>query len=65
MQLSKFGKYKYIDKHLFNYRWHDRNTIKQRDKMVKLTENTIELEKEYAYKFGFEDAYNQFFDDED
>ena len=51
LQLSKYGKYKYIDKHLFNYRLHRNNTSKQRELMIKLTNSTLELEKEYASKF--------------
>lgn len=33
LQLSKIGKYKYIDEVLFSYRWHDNNTAKRRDYM--------------------------------
>lgn len=31
LQLSKYCKYKYIDRVLFRYRWHDSNTIKNTD----------------------------------
>ena len=60
LQLSKFGKYKYIDKHLFNYRCHKKNTIKNRDSIIQLTKNTIELEKEYAYKFGYQELFDAY-----
>lgn len=33
LQLSKIGKYKYIDEILFSYRWHDNNTVKRKDYM--------------------------------
>tara|TARA_A100001035_G_C27393551_1_gene325372 strand:- start:2 stop:547 length:546 start_codon:yes stop_codon:yes gene_type:complete len=57
LQLSKFGKYKYIDKHLYNYRCHKENFSKKKDQMLYLTEVTIKMEKKYAKKFGFEKTY--------
>jgi alpha-1,3-rhamnosyltransferase len=57
LQLSKFGKFKYIDKHLYNYRCHKENLSKNKDKMLFLSELTIKIEKDYAKKFGFEKTY--------
>lgn len=58
LQLSKYGKYKFIDRPLFYYRWHDKNTIKQRDKMTKAAKTTFLLEKEYAYKNGYKKIFD-------
>lgn len=44
LQLSKYGKYKYIDKPLFSYRWHEANTIKNTEKMELYTKKTREFE---------------------
>ena len=61
LQLSKFGKYKYINKHLYNYRWHKSNTVKQKVKMFGMTNATLKLEKEkYADKFGFKRRFDEF-----
>lgn len=49
-QLSKYGKYKYIDKVLFSYRWHNLNTIKNTEKMEAFTNQTRDFEAENAYK---------------
>ncbi|KGG20797.1 glycosyltransferase family A protein [Prochlorococcus marinus] len=57
LQLSKYGKYKYIDKHLFNYRLHRNNTSKHRELMIRLTSSTLELEKQYASKFKKNNRY--------
>lgn len=47
-QLSKYGKYKYIDKVLFSYRQHNSNTVKNREKMVAITEKTYSYEKDFV-----------------
>ena len=44
LQLSKYGKYKYIDKVLFSYRWHGANTIKNIEKMQNYTQKTLDYE---------------------
>ena len=59
LQLSKFGKFKYINKYLFNYRVHETNTSKKKIIMIKKNKDTFELEKEYAYKFGFKKIYEK------
>lgn len=58
MQLSKIGKLKYIDKVLFNYRWHNDNTIKKRDVMLKAFYKTMKVEEHYALQNGFEKEFN-------
>ena len=45
LQLSKIGKYKYIDEILFSYRWHDNNTIKRTEYMRSITYKTQLYEK--------------------
>lgn len=50
LQLSKYGKYKYIDKVLFSYRWHNFNTVKNREKIVSITEQTLDYEYKYIQK---------------
>lgn len=45
LQLSKIGKYKYIDEILFSYRWHDNNTIKRAEYMQNITYKTQLYEK--------------------
>ncbi|MBR6610981.1 MAG: glycosyltransferase [Campylobacter sp.] len=40
LQLSKVGKYKYIDEILFSYRWHDNNTAKRQDYMLTISYKT-------------------------
>lgn len=51
LQLSKYGKFKHINKHIFDYRIHDTNTSKNRKKMIKLTNNTLVIERKYDYEF--------------
>lgn len=40
LQLSKIGKYKYIDEILFSYRWHDNNTAKRKNYMNTISYKT-------------------------
>lgn len=47
LQLSKYGRYKYIDKVLFQYRWHNANTVKNTEKMLAITKKTLD------YEYGF------------
>lgn len=46
MQLSKLGKYKYIDEVLYSYRWHGNNTIKKKDYMEKIARQTLLYEQQ-------------------
>ena len=48
LQLSKYGKYKYIDKIFFSYRWHSSNTAKNKEKMISMTEKTYSFEKDFV-----------------
>lgn len=50
LQLSKYGKYKYIDKVLFSYRWHGANTIKNIEKMQNYTQKTLDYEYDVIQK---------------
>lgn len=45
MQMAKIGKFKYIDKVLCAYRWHNANTAKNSDKLVEMTKQTIRYER--------------------
>lgn len=45
LQLSKIGKYKYIDEVLYSYRWHANNTVKKIDYMLDITRKTQLYEK--------------------
>ena len=45
LQLSKYGKMKYIDKILFSYRIHDSNTFSQTEKMKEMERQTREYEE--------------------
>ncbi len=47
LQLSKHGKYKYIDQVLFYYRWHENNTVKNIKYMHEITNRTLALEIDY------------------
>ena len=40
LQISKYGKMKYLDQVLFSYRWHESNTVKDNRKMCKLINKT-------------------------
>ncbi len=44
LQLSKLGKYKYLDEVLFSYRWHGMNTAQRREHMLRITEKTLAYE---------------------
>lgn len=50
LQLSKYGKYKYIDKILFSYRWHGSNSVKNQEKMQQYTVKTLEYEYNFIQK---------------
>ena len=50
LQLSKFGKFKFIDEVLFSYRWHRHNTTKKRKRMNVFQRKTILYEEELLKK---------------
>lgn len=47
LQISKYSKMKFLDKILFSYRQHDKNTAKNLEKMHNMANKTLE----YEYKF--------------
>lgn len=47
LQLSKYWKFKYINRILFSYRMHDTNTSWNREKMLMMTKKTFEYEKKH------------------
>lgn len=44
LQISKYAKMKYINKILFSYRWHGKNTMANIEKMRKITDKTFQYE---------------------
>ncbi len=63
LQLSKIGKYLYINEILFSYRWHESNTIQQTSKIKELSKQTFLYEKEILQneKFkNFAEIYHQY-----
>ena len=63
LQLSKYGKMKYIDDILFSYRWHQNNTVHNREYMQRITVQTWNHEKNNVQKPGFE-AFKHIFERE-
>lgn len=57
LQLSKLGKFKYIDKVLFYYRWHSANSIKQTKKIINLESVTYEIERKKIKNTKFEKIF--------
>ena len=45
LQLSKIGKYCFINEVLFSYRWHANNTIKQIEKIKMISDKTLKYEE--------------------
>lgn len=64
LQLSKHGKYKFINQILFSYRWHNANTVKNVEKMRQYTDATFNYEAEILNKnkryFQFKKIYNRY-----
>lgn len=50
LQISKYAKMKYLNEVLFSYRWHSTNTIKNREKMIAIDNQTREYEDELLEK---------------
>lgn len=44
LQIAKYSKLKYLDQVLFSYRWHGGNTVRQKERMQKITHSTFEYE---------------------
>lgn len=45
LQLAKQGKFVFVDRKLFRYRWHNTNTVKDWDRFIKLMDGTIRQEE--------------------
>ncbi len=58
LQLSKHGKFKYIDKILFSYRWHDTNTVKNNERMNTFAKKTFLHEEQIVSKPEYEKFYH-------
>ena len=52
LQLSKYGKLKYLDEILFSYRQHDNNTVKRRDYMIQISNQTLLYEEKLVNHFA-------------
>ncbi|MBE6448663.1 MAG: glycosyltransferase family 2 protein [Alphaproteobacteria bacterium] len=50
LQLSKIGKYCFLNEVLFSYRWHENNTIKQAEKMKIASDKTLKYEENLVSK---------------
>lgn len=57
LQLSKIGKFKYINQILFYYRWHSSNSIKKKQIMLNLEEKTYEIELKNIKDSKFEKVF--------
>lgn len=53
LQLSKYGKFKFIDKILFSYRWHVSNTIKNTAKIHNISVMTCNYERQLVKNNDF------------
>lgn len=56
LQLSKYSKFKYLNKVLFSYRWHGANTITNVEKIEKYTNMVRQYEKEILSKLDFKNT---------
>ena len=54
LQLSKIGKFKYLDEVLFSYRWHDTNTVKNKNRMSEISYKTMMYEQKLVNLAGNE-----------
>lgn len=61
LQLSKYGKFKFINKILFSYRIHQHNTFTQRDFMHKNAAKTFLYEQKLVQQKGYE-KWKEIFD---
>lgn len=56
LQLSKYAKFKFLNKVLFSYRWHGANTITNIEKIEKYTNMVKQYEKEILSKLDFKNT---------
>ena len=62
LQLSKFGKFKYIPEILFSYRWHGNNTVSSPEYTARTQEiyrQIYEHEKEYCFTHGYKKQWKR------
>jgi alpha-1,3-rhamnosyltransferase len=59
LQFSKEYKFKYIEKILYSYRWHETNTIKSILKMMIISINVVKNEKSYCLNNNLSKLYWQ------
>lgn len=62
LQLSKFGKFKYIPEILFSYRWHETNTVSNpafKAKSLEIFRQIYEHEKEYCFMHGYKKQWKR------
>ena len=60
LQLSKYGKFKYIDEVLYSYRWHNNNVIRDSIKIKGATLKAIIWELSYLHKINEENSFDKF-----
>ncbi|MGN0014155.1 MAG: glycosyltransferase family 2 protein [Candidatus Gastranaerophilaceae bacterium] len=60
LQLSKYGKFKYFDEPLYQYRWHNNNTIKNKQKIKEMFFKTRQYEINYLNMINEKNQFNQF-----
>lgn len=53
LQISKYAKMKYINEVLFNYRWHETNTIKQKSRIGEYIDKTRKYENKLLENLDF------------
>ena len=58
LQIAKYGKMKFLNEVLFFYRWHEGNTVKNKEKMNKLTNKTREYEKKILSEIDISSVLN-------
>ena len=56
-QLAKFSRLRFWPEPLLRYRWHDRNTVKSTAHMLRMTMQTVALEKDYCRSHGHLSAW--------
>lgn len=52
LQLAKLGRFKFVNKKLYRYRWHNTNTVRKKDTMRKLIGTSKKLEEKNVLNSG-------------
>lgn len=60
LQISKYGKFKYIDEILYSYRWHETNTIKAGKKLKAIFDITRKQENELLCEININNKFNEY-----